>query len=146
MTLSPCCIPYKMWSHSLTHCDPTMWLHSKVQAISTQQTIPTLSCMGHSTWYSPIQKSESTGCSSTNRHCGLVVSAFAWDETGCEFDSWQCRIYIPCSLSLRLLGSLRGSLGTYGSTQKLCLKKKNVISGTTMESLTSYPGHNMAQY
>ena len=54
------------------------------------------------------------------RHCGLVVSTPAWDGTGCEFDSWQCRIYIPCSLSLRLLGSLRGSLGTYGLTQKLC--------------------------
>ena len=37
------------------------------------------------------------------RQCGLVVSAPAWDGTGCEFDSWQCRIYIPCSLSLRLL-------------------------------------------
>ena len=57
------------------------------------------------------------------RHCGLVVSAPAWGGTGCEFDSWQCRIYIPCSLSLRLLGSFRGSLGTYGLTQKLCLKK-----------------------
>ena len=56
------------------------------------------------------------------RHCGLVVSALAWDGTGCEFDSWQCRIYIPCSLSLRLLGSLRGSLGTYGLTQKWCWK------------------------
>ena len=54
------------------------------------------------------------------RHCGLVVSTPAWDGTGCEFDSWQCWIYIPCSLSLRLLGSLRGSLGTYGLTQKLC--------------------------
>ena len=54
------------------------------------------------------------------RHCGLVGSAPARDGTGCEFDSWQCRIYIPCSLSLRLLGSLRGSLGTYGLTQKLC--------------------------
>ena len=30
----------------------------------------------------------------TVRHCGLVVSAPAWDRTGCEFDSWQCRIYI----------------------------------------------------
>ena len=40
---------------------------------------------------------------------GLVVSAPTWDGTSCEFDSWQCRIYIPCSLSLRLLGSLRGS-------------------------------------
>ena len=55
------------------------------------------------------------------RHCGLVSSALAWDGTGCEFDSWQCRIYIPCSLSLRLLGSFfQGSLGTYGLTQKLC--------------------------
>ena len=61
-------------------------------------------------------------CSSHVRHCGLVVSAPAWDGTDCEFDSWQCRIYIPCSLSSRLLGSLRGSLGTYGLTQKLCLK------------------------
>ena len=33
----------------------------------------------------------------TVRHCGLVVSAPAWDGTGCEFDSWQCRIYTPCS-------------------------------------------------
>ena len=30
-------------------------------------------------------------------------------------------IYFPCSLSLWLLRSLRGSLGTYGFTQKLCL-------------------------
>ena len=60
----------------------------------------------------------------TVRHCGLVGSAPAWDGTGCEFDSWQCRTYIPCSLSLGLLGSLRGSLGTYGLTQKLCLKKE----------------------
>ena len=52
-----------------------------------------------------------------------MVSTPAWDGTGCEFDSWQCRIYIPCSLSLRLLGSLRGSLGTYGLTQKNCVKK-----------------------
>ena len=56
----------------------------------------------------------------TVRHCGLVGSTPTWDGTGCEFDSWQCRIYIPCSLSLRLLGSLRGSLDTYGLTQKLC--------------------------
>ena len=28
------------------------------------------------------------------RHCGLVESARTWDGTGCEFDSWQCRIYI----------------------------------------------------
>ena len=50
---------------------------------------------------------------------------FAGVETGCEFNSWQCRIYIPCSLSQRLLGFLRGSLGTYGLTQKMCLKKNH---------------------
>ena len=42
-----------------------------------------------------------------------MVSAPAWGGTGCEFDSWQCRIYIPCSSSLQLFGSLRGSLCTY---------------------------------
>ena len=52
-----------------------------------------------------------------------MVSAPAWDGTGREFDSWQCRINIPCSLSLRLLGSLRRSLGTYG---KNCVLKKRI--------------------
>ena len=33
---------------------------------------------------------------------------------------WMKQKANPCSLSLRLLGSLRGSLGTYGLTQKLC--------------------------
>ena len=46
-----------------------------------------------------------------------------WEDwmiiVSCELDSWQCRIYIPFSLSLRLLGSLRGSLSTNGLTQKL---------------------------
>ena len=27
-------------------------------------------------------------------HCGLVESARTCEETGCEFDSWQCQIYI----------------------------------------------------
>ena len=53
-----------------------------------------------------------------------MVSAPPCDGSGCEFDSWQCRIYIPCSLTLRLLGSLRGSLGTYGLTQKFLFEKK----------------------
>ena len=57
------------------------------------------------------------------RHHGLVVSAPAWDRTGCELDSWQCRIYIPCSLSLRLLGSLRG-LWVHMAWHKNCVKKK----------------------
>ena len=30
----------------------------------------------------------------TVRHCGLVGSAGTWDGTGCEFDFWQCQIYI----------------------------------------------------
>ena len=52
----------------------------------------------------------------------IVASSPAWDGTGCELDSWQCRRYITCTLSLRLLGSFRGFLDTYGLTQKLCLK------------------------
>ena len=51
--------------------------------------------------------------------CGLVVLAPAWDGTGPEFDPWQCRKYLPCSLSLRLLGSWV-HLSTYGLTQKVC--------------------------
>ena len=38
-----------------------------------------------------------THSSSPVRHCGLVESGRIWDGTGCEFDSWQCRIHIPCS-------------------------------------------------
>ena len=56
------------------------------------------------------------------RHCGLVVSTPAWDETGCEFDSWQCRIYIPCSLSLRLLGSLSWFYGYIWLDTKIGMK------------------------
>ena len=52
-----------------------------------------------------------------------MVSAPAWDGTGCELDSWQCRIYIPCSPSLRLLGYLRGSLGTLWLDTKIVLNK-----------------------
>ena len=53
------------------------------------------------------------------RHCVVVVSAPAWDGTGCEFDAWQCRIYIHVH-EPTITWSLRGSLGTYGLTQKLC--------------------------
>ena len=88
-----------------------------------------------------------------NNHCGLVVSTPTWDGTGCEFDSWQCRIYIPCSLSLRLLGSLWGSLGTYGLTQKLCLKKNHcktifssipihIIHSINLSIFSSTPNYN----
>ena len=71
----------------------------------------------------------------TVRHCGLVVSAPAWDGTGCEFDSWQCRIYIPCSLSLRLLGSLRGSW-VHMAWHKNCVKKN-----ISTISLSRYGNH-----
>ena len=62
------------------------------------------------------------------RHCGLVGSAPAWDGTGCEFDSWQCQIYIPCSLSLRLLG-LFGVFWVHMAWHKNCVenKKKSVL-------------------
>ena len=85
------------------------------------------------------------------RHCGLVVSAPAWDGTGCEFDSWQCRIYIPCSLSLRLLGSLRGALGTNGLTQKLCKKngsnpdQNRIKPGSIPDQTRIKPGSNPDQ-
>ena len=54
----------------------------------------------------------------------IEASASAWDGTGCEFDSWQCRIYIPCSLSLRLLGSPSGFSGYIWLDTKIVLKKK----------------------
>ena len=59
-----------------------------------------------------------------------MVSAPAWDGTGCGFDSWQCQIYIPCSLSLRLLGPfgvLWDSEYTWLVTQ-IVLKNYNNIS------------------
>ena len=62
------------------------------------------------------------------RHFGLVVSTPAWDGTGREIDSWQCWIYIPCSLSIRLLESLRGSLGTYVLDTKIGLKKSLTLA------------------
>ena len=57
------------------------------------------------------------------RHRGLVVSAPTWDGTGCELDSRQCRIYILCSLSLRLLGPLRVHW-VHMAWHKNCVKKK----------------------
>ena len=67
---------------------------------------------------------------------GLVGSAPAWDGTGCEFDSWHCRIYIPCSLSLRLLGSL-WSLWVHMAWHKNCVKKKKdlILSGKAFQSM-----------
>ena len=51
---------------------------------------------------SPIAFSTLLPTNNSLRHCGLVGLAPTWDRTGREFDSWQNRINIPCSLSLRL--------------------------------------------
>ena len=59
-----------------------------------------------------------------------MVSAPACDGTGCEFDSWQCRIYILCSLSLRLLGSLR--LGSWDLVLGTWDKRLGSLSGTSL--------------
>ena len=55
-------------------------------------------------------------------HFGLVVSAPAWDGTGCKFDSRQCRIYIPCSLSLYDYLGLFGVLWIHMAWHKNCVK------------------------
>ena len=52
----------------------------------------------HSKQLIHIQSSVCTTTRSIHQHhCGIVGSAPACDGTGCEFDPWQCRIYIPCS-------------------------------------------------
>ena len=50
-------------------------------------------------WTKPVSINSKMAYVDTNilftsfvRHCGLVESAQTWDGTGCEFDSWQCRI------------------------------------------------------
>ena len=56
-------------------------------------------------------------------HCSLVGLAPACDKTGCEFDSWQCRIYIPYTLSLGLLGYIW--LWVHMAWHKNCVEKKD---------------------
>ena len=69
-----------------------------------------------------------------------IGSRLGW--TGCEFNSWQCRIYIPCSLSLRLLGSLWGSLGWYMAWHTNCVKKKSLSNITLLsDSLDGWKPH-----
>ena len=60
---------------------------------------------------------------SPTRHCGLVVSAPACDGSGCEFDSWQCRIYIPCSLTHDYLVPFR-VLWVHMAWHRNCVLKK----------------------
>ena len=78
---------------------------------------------------------------------GLVLSAPAWDETGCEFDSWHCRYIcknvtdtilwqghhgrdIPCSFTWVPSGF--STLGAYGLTRQLCWKKNVIAQAWTL--------------
>ena len=72
----------------------------------------------------PNTRNMSTNAECFNKvcHCGLAGSARTWNGTGCEFDSWQCQIYIPCSLSLRL--SPMGFSGYIWLDTKIVLKNK----------------------
>ena len=60
------------------------------------------------------------------RHCGLVVSVHAWDRTGHEFDSWQCRIYIISHVhwAYDYLGPIR-VLWVHMAWHKNCVEKKS---------------------
>ena len=66
------------------------------------------------------------------RHCGLEESVCAWKGTGCVFESWYS------SQTLRLLGPLRGFLGTFGLIQKLYEQhmKINILSLNVMARFT----------
>ena len=58
------------------------------------------------------------------RHCSLVESACTWDGTGCEFDSWQCRIYIShVHWAYDYLGPF-GVLWVHMAWHKNCVEKK----------------------
>ena len=55
-------------------------------------------------------------------HRGLVESARTFDRTGCEFESWQCRINITSHVHIVWISQVRWVLlGTYGLIQKRCL-------------------------
>ena len=57
-------------------------------------------------------------------HCGLVGSAPAWDRTGCEFDSWQCRIYTyPMFIEPTITWVSSGFSGYIWLDTKIVLKK-----------------------
>ena len=58
------------------------------------------------------------------RHCGLVESACTWDGTGCEFNSWQCRIYIISHVHIAYdyLGPFR-VLWVHMAWHETCVKK-----------------------
>ena len=55
-----------------------------------------------------------------------MVSAPALDGTGCEFDSWQCRIYIyPMFIEPTITWVPSGFSGYIWLDTKIVLKKKN---------------------
>ena len=58
-------------------------------------------------------------------HCDLVGSARTWDGTGCEFDSWQCQIYIISHVhrAYDYLGPF-GVLWVHMAWHKNCVEKK----------------------
>ena len=66
---------------------------------------------------------------------------YSWDGTNCEFDSWQCQIYIISHVhrAYDCLGPF--GVPTYGSIQILCLKENysafNIQCLTTILHLTS---------
>ena len=47
----------------------------------------------HGRWQRGQEGEHGIMASCSHCHCGLVVSAPAWDGTGCEFDSWLSDIY-----------------------------------------------------
>ena len=60
------------------------------------------------------------------RHCGLVESVRTWDGTGCEIDSWQCRIYIyiyPMFIEPMITLVSSGFSGYIWLNTKIVLKK-----------------------
>ena len=52
----------------------------------------------------------------------LVESACTWNGTGCEFDSWQCRIYIstPMFIEPTITCDPSGFSGYIWLDKKLC--------------------------
>ena len=61
------------------------------------------------------------------RHCGLVESARTWDGTGCEFDSWQCQIYIMFNHGAYDYLDPFGVLWVHMARYKNCVKQKIVL-------------------
>ena len=77
------------------------------------------------------------------RHCGLMVSAPAWDAAGCEFDSWQCQIYIYISHVhwaydyLGPFGVLWGSVWVHMAWHKHCVKKRTTYNTRLLNAIHS---------